>query len=60
MPEPFLNLGDVGLVVEGVRRGRSPEGMDAEAGDVDAATGSVELHNAVADAGTGEGRNRAF
>ena len=30
MPEPFLDLGDVGLVVEGVGRGRRAQGMNPD------------------------------
>ena len=31
MPEPLLDLGDVGLVIESVRAGRGPQGVHAHA-----------------------------
>jgi hypothetical protein len=31
MPQPLLHLGNVGVVRQGIRRGRGPQGMHAEA-----------------------------
>jgi hypothetical protein len=39
MPQPVLNLGDIGFVRERVGRGRGPQRMHAEAGDLAADAG---------------------
>jgi len=53
--EPFLNPGDVGLVLEGVRGGRCSERVNAEPRNVQAGFPCRISHNPVVKGGRGEG-----
>lgn len=47
MPEPLLDIGDVGLVLEGVGRGRCSQCVQAQPVDFDPGTGRVSLEHLV-------------
>ena len=49
MAQPLLDLGDVGLVLQGVGRGGGPQGVRAEAGEVDPGLPGVALDDRVVD-----------
>lgn len=45
--KPFLHLGDVGFVIQGIRGGRGPQGMDTEPGHIQPHVAGVFLDDAV-------------
>ncbi len=42
MPQPLLDLGDIGLMLQGIGRGRRPQSMHAQAGDLDAGSLGID------------------
>ena len=47
MPEPLLDIGDVGFVLEGIRGSRCPQGVEAKAIDMNPSLRSVGLGHLV-------------
>lgn len=42
MPQPLLDLGDIGLMLQGIGRGRRPQAVNTQAGDLNASSLGID------------------